>query len=51
LTHEELLDLIDDAYNDAPSVVFSTVEDALKVAGSSLKWLIDQCDVDDEDTE
>ena len=50
MTPEDLLDLIDEAYNDAPSVTFSSVEDALKVAGSSLRWLTDQCD-DGSETE
>lgn len=45
---EELLDKIDEAYHKAGPVTFSTVEDALKVAGSALKWLTDQCE-DEED--
>lgn len=48
MTPEELLDLIDEAYKNATPVAFPTVEDALKVAGSSLKWLTDQCE-DEED--
>ena len=45
---EELLDKLDKAYHKAVPVTFSTVEDALKVAGSALKWLTDQCE-DKED--
>ncbi len=44
MTNDELLDLIDEAYNDANSVTFASVEDALKVAGSSLRWLTNQCE-------
>ncbi len=44
MNKDELLDRIDEAYNSALPVSFSTVEDALKVAGSALKWLTDQCD-------
>ena len=55
LTKDELLDQIDEAYNNAMPVSFSTVEDALKVAGSALKWLTDQCEDEDgpkdEDTD
>ena len=49
MNKDELLDRIDEAYNNAVPVVFSTVEDALKIAGSALKWLTDQCE--DEDAE
>ena len=48
MNKDELLDQIDEAYNNAVPVVFSTVEDALKIAGSALKWLTDQCE-DKED--
>ncbi len=48
MNKDELLDRIDEAYNSALPVSFSTVEDALKVAGSALKWLTDQCE-DEED--
>jgi len=55
LNKDELLDKIDEAYNNAVPVAFSTVEDALKVAGSALKWLTDQCEDEDgsevEDTD
>lgn len=44
---DELLDRIDEAYHKAVPVAFSTVEDALKVAGSALKWLTDQCEDED----
>ena len=44
MNKDELLDRIDEAYNNAVPVVFSTVEDALKIAGSALKWLTDQCE-------
>ena len=49
MNKDELLDRIDEAYHSAAPVVFSTVEDALKIAGSALKWLTDQCE--DEDAE
>ena len=45
---EELLDRIYEAYNEAPPASFASVEDALKVVGTSLKWLTDQCE-DEED--
>lgn len=45
---EELLDMLDESYHNAPPIVFSTVEDALKVAGSALRWLTDQCEDKDE---
>ncbi len=55
MNKDELLDRIDEAYNNAVPVVFSTVEDALKIAGSALKWLTDQCEDEDgseaEDTD
>lgn len=50
MNKDELLDRIDEAYHTAMPVAFATVEDALKVAGSALKWLTDQCE-DKEDAE
>ncbi len=47
MNKDELLDQIDEAYNNAIPVSFSTVEDALKIAGSALKWLTDQCEDED----
>ncbi len=55
MNKDELLDRIDESYHNAAPVTFSTVEDALKVAGSALKWLTDQCEDEDgpeaEDTD
>ena len=51
MNKDEMLDKIDEAYNNAVPVAFSTVEDALKVVGSALNWLFDQCEVEEDESE
>lgn len=45
---EELLDLIDEAYNNAAPATFADRATALKVVGAALKYLIDLCEDEDE---
>jgi hypothetical protein len=47
LKQAELLDLIEEAYKNAPPTAFPSVRDALKVAGAALKYLTDQCEDED----
>ena len=41
---EELLDLIDEAYNNAQPVSFADRETALRIVGAGLKYLISLCE-------
>jgi hypothetical protein len=47
---DELLDQLDESYHNATTVNFTSVEDALKVAGSALRWLTNQCEDEDEES-
>jgi hypothetical protein len=51
LKQAELLDLIEEAYKNAPPTPFPSVRDALKIAGAALKYLTDQCEDKDDDQE
>ena len=43
----DLLDLIERAYKEAPPTAFPSVQEALLVAGAALRFLTDQCEVED----
>ena len=48
MKQSELLDLIERAYNEAPPTDFPSVPEALLVVGAALRYLTDQCEVEDE---
>ena len=48
MTTDELLDLIDEAYNKATPVAFADKDTALKVVGAGLKYLTDLCEDKDD---
>jgi hypothetical protein len=51
LKQADLLDLIELAYKEAPPTAFPSVPEALKIAGSVLRYLTDQCEDEDASEE
>jgi hypothetical protein len=49
--YEELGDLIEQAFKDAPATAFPSVDEALKIVGAGLRYLADRCEVEDDSKE
>ena len=48
MSREELLDLVDEAYQNAKPVAFADKETALRVVGAGLKFLTDLIEEEDD---
>ena len=51
MNYDDLAIVIEQAFKEAPPTAFPSVDEALKIVGAGLRYLADQCEVEDESKE